>query len=269
MGAPRFLGMWAHRDLVCLRVEYIEGTTATDSFFRKQLEQPDISGFSRRLARLLKSLHAKGVVHLDVKPDNIVIRPDGSLTLIDWEHARFYAETEALGACGTSNYVAPEVVMGRASPHPSLDVWSYGVCVFVLATGTFPNFGAPSPLDHPFLSRSLLGLLSVVLDGDPRFRADLEHVCRVHFSLKAVAWNPALLEEVRNPIPAARFQESRRSTSSGGKKSMTAARASPVVGRLSLSGGLKCSTMPSITLVELKCPAGRSQSKPCISDCTY
>ncbi|MBX3275462.1 MAG: protein kinase [Sandaracinaceae bacterium] len=90
------------------------------------------------LADVLGYLHAQGYVHGDVKPSNILVRPDGQLVLLDFGMALEREEIRD-GFAGTRRYAAPEV--GPGHPTPAEDVYAVGAVVFELVAGRAPFHG--------------------------------------------------------------------------------------------------------------------------------
>jgi casein kinase II subunit alpha len=105
----------------------------------KWLKRLSCSAVATYLYQLLKTLdycHSKGIIHCDVKPDNIVLdsKENGNmLKLIDFGHSQFYwpdDETYPSATLGTVGYKAPEMLFKCPEIHYSVDVWSSG-CVFL------------------------------------------------------------------------------------------------------------------------------------------
>lgn len=92
------------------------------------------------LARTLAALHDSGVVHGDLKLENIIWR-DGSTVLIDFELSERVGEPA--GGGGTLGYLAPEVRAGLAA-HPARDIYALGACIFQAVTGFVPSL-LPAP----------------------------------------------------------------------------------------------------------------------------
>ena len=101
------------------------------------------------LAQAVQSLHSQDAIHLDIKPDNILIDDTGKLTLIDFglsHHARYpdlLAEEMRKGV-GSAPYISPEQVAGIRSDSRS-DIYSIGVIMYELLTGELP-FGNPQTM---------------------------------------------------------------------------------------------------------------------------
>eukprot|EP00808_Paulinella_micropora_P013370 g35869.t1 len=98
-----------------------------------------------RLAEALHYLHAQGIVHRDVKPENILVSEEDEtdVKLADLGIARLIRPGQKLRTCcGSPSYVAPEVLTMRGYDC-KVDVWGLGVLVYVLLSNTLP-FGAPS-----------------------------------------------------------------------------------------------------------------------------
>ena len=82
--------------------------------------------------------HEQGVIHCDIKPDNIILFDDGRLRLADFGIAKFARKTVQGSASGSVGYMAPEQAMGR--PSARSDVFSAGLVVHQLLTGKLPTW---------------------------------------------------------------------------------------------------------------------------------
>jgi serine/threonine-protein kinase len=166
--------------------ELVEGCrTLADVLPQRSLAER--AAYVRDAARALGHAHARGVVHRDVKPQNLLVDPAGLLKVADFGLAAG-AELERLtlsGAhLGTPSYMAPEQVDARRDAlGPWTDVWALGVILYEALVG-----------QRPFPSGSFTTLVLHVLDREPpaprtlvpAVPADLEAIC-----LKALAKRPA------------------------------------------------------------------------------
>ena len=115
--------------------------------------------------------HAAGLVHRDIKPENVIVRNDGYVKVLDFGLARLAVRPTVTSAgdtgtnpdliLGTPRYMSPEQARGRIAKSPS-DVFSLGVVLYELATGT-----------HPFESDSTLGLLHAITTEAVRSPSEL------------------------------------------------------------------------------------------------
>ena len=96
--------------------------------------ESEVSAITRQLLLALEYCHDQGVMHRDVKPENIVFAEDGSAKLVDFGMAE-YTHRPVRSTVGTPYYIAPEVI--NQDYLESCDVWSLGVLVFYLLTGYF------------------------------------------------------------------------------------------------------------------------------------
>src|SRR5262249_47075821 len=129
-----------HRDQVPhLVLEYIEGPTlATMLEEDGPLTPGDVVRLGMQLAACLHYLHGRGLVHLDVKPGNVVLR-EGRAVLLDFDIARPAGQPAPQGRPpGTRAYMAPEQCL-RAPANPGMDLFALGAVMYELATGR-PSF---------------------------------------------------------------------------------------------------------------------------------
>ena len=130
-----------------LVMEYVEGVRLSDSVDRAPIAVDEIVRLGSALALALHDLHRQDVVHLDLKPTNVLYRASGEAVLIDFglAHHSHYPDLlaeEFRSPVGNWVYMAPEQVLGvRCDPRS--DMFAFGAILYQLATGQFP-FGHPT-----------------------------------------------------------------------------------------------------------------------------
>jgi eukaryotic-like serine/threonine-protein kinase len=127
-----------------LVMEYVDGDTVAAVAEREPLALDVIVHIGAQAASALAALHATGVIHCDVKPENVMVSRDGAwrVKVIDFGVARGFDEPPADDAsiAGTPAYMAPEQWRGR--PVPASDVYALGCMLFELITGETPFDGS-------------------------------------------------------------------------------------------------------------------------------
>src|SRR5207253_8098820 len=98
-------------------VEWIEGGSLQRRLDRERLTVDAVAHLGAAIADALHSLHAQGAIHLDLKPDNVIVRNDGSIALIDFGMAHHVHVPDLLAeekrfAAGSAPYVSPEQTLG-------------------------------------------------------------------------------------------------------------------------------------------------------------
>ncbi|HRK11696.1 MAG TPA: bifunctional protein-serine/threonine kinase/phosphatase, partial [Thauera sp.] len=126
-----------------------EGETLKASLARgHRYEAHELVGIGRALLRRLAVLHRLGIVHRDIKPDNVHIDRSGELRLLDLGVAATDAEDLAeINNPGTPSYMAPELFAG-AQASESSDLYACGVTLYELLTRKYP-YGEVEPFQHP------------------------------------------------------------------------------------------------------------------------
>lgn len=129
-------------------MEYIDGITLKE-FMEQQgvLKWKDSVHFIIQILRALQHAHDRGIVHRDIKPQNIMLFPDGTIKVMDFGIARFAREegkTISDKAIGSVHYISPEQARGDITDEKS-DIYSVGVMLYEMLTGVKP-FDADTPI---------------------------------------------------------------------------------------------------------------------------
>lgn len=144
---PRYVarGDWTRQAFIVM--EHIPGPTLRPRLDDAPLPPEEVADIGARVATALAALHRQHVVHLDIKPSNILFRPDGTAVLVDFGLSRHDSlpdllEEEFTLPMGTGPYMSPEQVQFVRND-PRSDLFALGVMLYHLATGERP-FGQPS-----------------------------------------------------------------------------------------------------------------------------
>jgi len=146
---PRFVGAGDLASSPYLVMEQVEGATLEEWTKKAPCAAEEVARLGAAVADALHSLHGQGAIHLDLKPENVIVRPSGDVALVDFgmaHHVRFpdLLAEERRFAAGSAPYISPEQVMGDRSD-PRSDLFALGVVLYELATGELP-YGTPRTL---------------------------------------------------------------------------------------------------------------------------
>ena len=127
-------------DRIYLIMEYVEGTTLREIL--DELHYLDFQaalGIFIQTALAVEFAHNHGILHLDIKPENILVSPGGKVKLTDFGIARFISESyETERIMGSTHYLAPEALKGRYSI--ASDVFALGIVLYEMLAGENPFF---------------------------------------------------------------------------------------------------------------------------------
>ncbi|MER6942985.1 serine/threonine-protein kinase [Nonomuraea sp. NPDC000554] len=153
-------------------MELVRGRSLQDRLARGLLSPVEAARLGRGILAALRTAHAAGICHRDVKPANVLLRPDGSPVLTDFGIAALH-DSPGLTAngdvVGSPEYIAPERLRGQEG-NPASDLWSLGMLLYVAVEGR-----------HPMRRDTPIATLAAVLNGQlppPRQAGSLTNVLR-------------------------------------------------------------------------------------------
>jgi hypothetical protein len=127
-----------------IAMEYVPGRTLKQVIAESAPMPPEVAaGYARQTLAGLSAAHAVGIVHRDVKPQNLIVRADGTLKVADFGVARSAEQTVLTqhgSVIGTAEYLSPEQARGETAMAAS-DLYSVGVVLFEMLTGRPPFAG--------------------------------------------------------------------------------------------------------------------------------
>ncbi len=190
-----------------LALEYIDGESLRAQLAAGPLPVPEALRCIREVAEAIAEAHRRGVVHADLKPDNVVISRDGRVRVVDFGLARLAGAAHNHGS-GTPAYMAPERWHG-APPDGAIDVWALGIMLHELVTGDRPipdtaifglAFSSSGPALASLPAAPWASIVRDCLQRDPAARPTAEELVRRIAALSGPREAPAAADP-RCPFP--------------------------------------------------------------------
>ncbi len=129
------------KDPIYIAMEFVEGGSLRDELKRRSLAPPELLGLAVQICDALGYAHQQGVVHRDIKPDNILLVHGGGIKIADFGLARLEEGVSAMTrpgqVMGTPKYMAPEQILGKTVDGRS-DIYAVGIMLYEMGTGSVP-----------------------------------------------------------------------------------------------------------------------------------
>ncbi|EON67428.1 CAMK/CAMKL/KIN1 protein kinase [Coniosporium apollinis CBS 100218] len=193
--------------------EYVNGGQMLDYIISHgRLKEKQARKFGRQIASALDYCHRNSIVHRDLKIENILISKTGDIKIIDFGLSNLFAPKSYLKTfCGSLYFAAPELLQAKQYTGPEVDVWSFGIVLYVLVCGKVPFDDQSMPQLHakikkgvvdypPWLSAECKNLISRMLVTDPRQRATLSEIMSHPWITKGFNVPPENYLPAREPL---------------------------------------------------------------------
>ena len=140
---PRIVDIIDDGELIYIIMDYIEGESLDKILLNGGAQTQDVViEWAKQLCDALRYLHRQNppIIYRDMKPSNVMLKPEGKLKMIDFGIAREYKEHNVADtvSLGTKGYAAPEQFGGRGQTDPRTDIYCLGVTLYHLVTGHNP-----------------------------------------------------------------------------------------------------------------------------------
>ncbi|CAM8899665.1 unnamed protein product [Rhodiola kirilowii] len=197
----------ASKTKIYIVLDFVDGGELFDKIAKHgRLKEEEARRYFQQLIDAVDYCHSRGVYHRDLKPENLLLDSYGNLKVSDFGLSAFSQQGDGLlhTACGTPNYVAPEVLHDKGYNGTASDVWSCGVILFVLMAGYLPfdeaniiqlykkiykaEFSCP-----PWFSTGSKKLIKRLLDPNPNTRITISELLENEWFKKG--YRPPYFEE--------------------------------------------------------------------------
>jgi len=145
--------VFENQDKIVIVMEYASGGELYDFITKhKNLNELQAKHFFSQIVSALRYCHKQGIVHRDLKLENILLDRNGQIKIADFGLSNRFTTTSKLTTfCGSPLYASPEIVSGTPYTGPEVDSWSLGVLLYALVYGTMPFDGS----NYSLLSRKI------------------------------------------------------------------------------------------------------------------
>lgn len=188
-------------DKLYLILEHVKGGELFDYITKKgRLDRDEALKLFAQIVQGLEHCHLHSICHRDLKPENLLLDERRNIKIADFGMAQLMKEGLLSTSCGSPHYASPEVIHGGQYDGKRSDVWSIGVILYALITGSLPfdDDHLPSLLQKvikghyftpPWVPEDIADLISKMLVVDPHKRLPMAHI-KFHRAYRGTSYFP-------------------------------------------------------------------------------
>ncbi|XP_062842519.1 NUAK family SNF1-like kinase 2 [Trichomycterus rosablanca] len=202
--------VFENKDKIVIVMEYASKGDLFDYISERQISEREARHVFRQIVSAVHYCHQNGIVHRDLKLENILLDANGDVKIADFGLSNLYRRDEYLRTfCGSPLYASPEIVNGRPYRGPEVDSWSLGVLLYALVHGAMPFDGhnykslvrqiSTGDYRKPAKGSDASGLIRWMLMVNPERRATLEEIA-CHWWLNWGYQRPLLPENEKTEV---------------------------------------------------------------------